>query len=211
MQIMYYGLSCFRFSSKPSGRGADDVVMYADPLYEKNIRSVYGKANIILCSQDKDCVTDAFKGEIKVFDSPGEYSALGVDILGISASAEKFENTIFVVRSEDIRIAHLGRLRRSLEEKELEKLGVVDILFLPVGGGDFLDAKRASQMVRTIEPKVVVPMMFDFSGTPYALDDVQKFLVEMGVSEVKKQDKWVFKKKDLPEKGVEVVLFSSQR
>jgi L-ascorbate metabolism protein UlaG (beta-lactamase superfamily) len=198
--------------SKPGGRATEDVVLYADPLNEKGIRSVYGKADIVLCSQgERGCSPDAFKGDTKVFDFPGEYSVQGINVFGIDDSREKEINTVFSFESEDIHVVHLGRARAEFEEKQLDSLGDVDILCVPVGGNGFMPAKEAAEIVRKIEPKIVIPMMYNIAGVPYALDEVKKFLSEMGSDASTPVDKFVCRKKDLPEKGITVVLLESQR
>ncbi len=213
MQISYYGLSCFRISSKPAGRATEDVLVYLDPVSEKGLRAVYGKTDIVLCSQGEGaCSTDITKGnDGMTFDFPGEYSVRGIDIVGIDAHSKSGANTLFILKSEEIRIAHLGRLRENLNEKQLESLGDVDVLLLPVGGGEYIDAKVAAEIVRKVEPKVVIPMMYDLPGIPYALEDLKKFLGEMGSDGGKGVDKWVFKKKDIAEKTLEVMVLTSQR
>lgn len=212
MQISYYGLSCFRFLTKPGGRATEDVVLYIDPLNEKGVRSVYGKGDIILCSQgENNCSTEMFKGDTKIFDLPGEYAVQGVNVFGVNASNGEGINIPFIFESEDIRVGHLGRAHKGLEEKQLELFEEIDILFVPVGGNKFMDAKTAAEVVRKIEPKVVIPMMYKISGIPYDLEDVKKFLGEMGVDSLRPTDKLVCKKKDIAEKGMEVVLLASQR
>lgn len=212
MQISYYGLSCFRFLSKPGGRSSEEIILYIDPLNEKGVRSVYGKADIVLCSQgEKKCSSETFKGETKIFDLPGEYSVRGIDIFGISASHTGKINTFFLFQTEEIRIAHLGRAVESLTEKELEQLGDVDILLIPVGGNDFMSAKIAAEIVRKIEPRIVIPMMYNITGVPYVLEGVKKFLGEMGVDELQEMEKFTCKEKDLPEKGAKVIALASQR
>lgn len=212
MQISYYGLSCFRFTSKPGGRATDDIILYIDPLNEKGVRSVYGKADIVLCSQEEEsCSADTFKGEAKVFDFPGEYSVKGINISGIDTSQEKAMNTIFSFSSESITIAHLGRARENFDDKFLEKLNQIDILFLPVGGNTFMESKKAAEIIRKIEPKIVIPMMYDLPGVPYKLNPIKDFLSEMGANAIDTIDKFVCRKKDLPEKGTEIVILASQR
>lgn len=212
MQISYYGLSCFRVATKPAGRATDEVVVYLDPINEKGVRAVYGKADVVLCSQGKDaCSMDGTKGEVVVFDFPGEYAIRGIDVIGIDASLEKNQNTVFVFESEDVRVAHLGRLRSELTEKQLDALAETDVLLVPVGGGEFIGMKAVLDIVRKLEPKVVIPMLYHIPNAPYSLEDVKKFLSEMGADGAQGVDKFVFKAKEIEEKRLEVVLLTSQR
>lgn len=213
MQITYYGLSCFRVATKPAGRATDEVVIYTDPINEKGVRAVYGKADIALCSQGKEnCSLDSEKGGVTIFDFPGEYSLRGVNIIGTDASTPEKPNTIFTFESEGIRITHLGRLGRELTEKQLDTLSETDILFVPIGGGDFLSAKSAISLLRKIEPKIVIPMLYTLPGIPHTFDSTEMFLSEMGVATTQEAlDKFICKEKDLEEKKMEIVILASQR
>ncbi len=215
MQIQYYGHSCFKITTKPAGRGQDDVVIFIDP-FDKSVglRPPQGNANLVLVTHDHPDHNnvEALKGEPSVIDIPGEYSVKGVNIMGISAyhdakeGAERGQNTIFVLESEEMRICHLGDLGHDLTEKQLEVINGVDILMVPIGGKYTIDGEKACDVVRKIEPNMVVPMHYKINGSTVDVADEKKFCSEMGNCPKDKISKFNIKKKDLEEKNMEVVL-----
>jgi L-ascorbate metabolism protein UlaG (beta-lactamase superfamily) len=93
--------------------------------------------------------------------------------------------TVYRVEVADVRIAVLGNISPKLSESQLESLGVIDILVLPVGGGGYtLDATSAASLVRAIEPKVVIPTHYADSSLQYEVpqDTLETFTKELGAS-----------------------------
>lgn len=95
--------------------------------------------------------------EVKVNDfilsGPGEYEISGIEITSVGK--------IYFFSAEDIRLAYLDKLDRPLTNEEQELVTDVDILFVPTGGGEVLDAKAANQIINQIEPRIVIPMYYD--------------------------------------------------
>lgn len=124
-------------------------------------------------------------------EGPGEYEIGDFSISGISATRhidtpdmERIA-TVYRVEVADVRIAVLGNIGPKLSESQLESLGVIDILILPVGGGGYtLDATSAASLVRAIEPKVVIPTHYADSGLQYEVpqDTLETFTKELGAS-----------------------------
>ncbi|MBQ9686925.1 MAG: MBL fold metallo-hydrolase [Oscillospiraceae bacterium] len=69
-------------------------------------------------------------------------------------------NTITVLRSEGVSVAHLGDLGHMLSEQQLRELGEITVLLIPVGGFYTINAEQARQLVRDIAPRAVVPMHY---------------------------------------------------
>lgn len=129
------------------------------------------------------------EGGMLRIDGPGEYEAGDFSIKGVSASRhidhetqEKLA-TIYRVDVGDIRMAILGNIAPQLSEEQLEEIGMVDILILPVGGGGYtLDATSAAAYVRQIDPKVVIPVHFADASLKYEVpqDTLEVFTKELG-------------------------------
>ena len=83
---------------------------------------------------------------------------------------------------DDVRVVAAGRLRRQLTEEEIDSLGHVDVLVIPVGGGDALGAIEAAKLVNAVEPGIVVPARYG-AGDGGEYDPVGKFAQEMGLAE----------------------------
>ena len=87
-------------------------------------------------------------------------------------------STVFIFEVGGLRIAHLGDLGHLLDDDELEAIGSVDVLLVPVGGATTLDAYHATRVVDQLHPRLmVVPMHYrtDVPGTK-DLDPVEPFL-----------------------------------
>jgi L-ascorbate metabolism protein UlaG (beta-lactamase superfamily) len=97
-----------------------------------------------------------------------------------------------------------------MKEEEVETLGEIDILILPVGGNTVLSASEAVKIVNEIEPKIVIPSHYKMPSLIFDLDGVEKFVKEMG-GKKEEMDKLVIKKKDLPEEGTKLVILEPLR
>ena len=122
-------------------------------------------------------------------EGPGEYEIGDFSLRGIAAqrhidtdSDEKIA-TIYRIGIGDIHVALLGNIAPKLSEEELEGIGVVDVLIIPVGGGGYtLDATSAATIVRQIEPKAVIPVHYADSALKYEVpqDTLETFTQELG-------------------------------
>lgn len=216
MTIQFLGVSCFKITTKI---GNDEVTIVTDPYSAK-----VGKlprnlsADILTVSRrthDHHNAVEAVaasspeasaKGERRPFtiEHPGEYEVKSIPIYGTPAAHEKKEskdyhrNTIFQFTVDGVRIAHLGGLQEALTDDQLAQLGEVDLLMIPVGGGDVLSASAAADLVARMEPRIVVPMHYKMKGLELAAGSVDPFLKEAGAKTVE-EDKLKIAKKDLPQ------------
>jgi L-ascorbate metabolism protein UlaG (beta-lactamase superfamily) len=114
-----------------------------------------------------------------------------------------------VIRIDDLAIAHLGDLGHELTDNKIEEIGDIDILLIPVGGVYTIDVKQANDVIREIQPSIVIPMHYateqHVKENFGKLSTVQDFLEEGGFSDVTPQEKLSITKQQLPEE-MEVVL-----
>jgi L-ascorbate metabolism protein UlaG (beta-lactamase superfamily) len=96
---------------------------------------------------------------------------------------------VYLIELDDVRVCHLGDLGHALDADMLETIGKVDVLLVPVGGGKTLEAAGAAEVVRQVEPRIVIPMHFALSAVKTELAPVERFLKEMGVTEAEPQPK----------------------
>ena len=122
-------------------------------------------------------------------EGPGEYEAADFSIRGTAAQRHVdtedsgLQSTIYRIEIGDIRIALLGNIADKLNEDQLEALGVVDILILPVGGGGYtLDATAAAVLARSIDAKAVIPIHYADKALKYEVpqDELSTFISELG-------------------------------
>jgi L-ascorbate metabolism protein UlaG (beta-lactamase superfamily) len=217
MIIQYYGHSCFKLTTKPAGRGQEDVTVFFDPFGKViGLRPPQGQADIVLISHDHPDHNNAaaLKGEPTVINIPGEYSLKGINIVGIDSlhdaneGKDRGHNTIFILETEELKICHLGDLGTDLDQKQLSEIDGVDVLMIPVGGGKYtIDGKKAEEIIKKIEPTIIIPMHYRIAGGAITdIDDEKKFCSEIGSCPREKVSKLNIKKKDLEGKVMEIVL-----
>jgi L-ascorbate metabolism protein UlaG (beta-lactamase superfamily) len=208
MQITWYGLSCFRLAE----RGLATVV--ADPYDSSQAGYSPLKLNsqIVTISHNSpghNCM-EAVTGSPHIITGPGEYEIGGVFITGIQTSSPKGEadtrNTLYVYVFYSLSVADLGDLNRAPTQSEVEAIGPVNIALVPVGGGNSLNAARAAEVVSLLEPNMVVPMHYATPGCRLPLDGLNKFLKEMGISEIETQPSLEIGEIALPEETKIIVL-----
>lgn len=145
---------------------------------------------------------------ILIIDGPGEYEVHGFSVVGVAVNNyQDFERNlksenIYGIEVEELKIAVLGNVEAKLTDDQLEAIGMVDILILPIGGGGYtLYGKEAALLVKQIAPKIVVPTHYADGSINYEIpqDSDEEFRKELGV-EFESRDKLVIKKiTDLPE------------
>jgi L-ascorbate metabolism protein UlaG (beta-lactamase superfamily) len=131
----------------------------------------------------------------------------GVQMDGQGKKAEeKPHNTLYVFDYMGITVAHLGDLRSVPPQNEIEALGTVHIVLVPVGGGSGLNAAKAAEIVSLLEPNIVIPMHFNTPAVKVPLDRLDKFLKEMGLHEAETMPSLKVTKSSLPEETKVIVL-----
>src|SRR3989338_6197749 len=217
MNIVWKGQSCFQITASP--QKGEQVSIVIDPFDESTGLKVPSlPADILLITHDhldhnnKKAVTN----NPFIIDGPGEYERKGVFIEGIPAfhddkeGKERGLDTIYTIEAEEMRICHLGDFgQKELTPEQLEKIGDIDILMIPVGGVFTIDAKEASKVIAQIEPRVVIPMHYSVPKLKIKLDGIEPFLNEMGRKSVEPQEKLLVKKKDLIEEETKIVVLQS--
>ncbi len=206
MEIIWHGQSFFEINSKdPSAR------IVIDPFDETiGLKVAKPEADILLISHNhRDHANKkAVKGHPLIIEEPGEYEAHDIYIKSIasfhddSQGAARGLNNIYVFQAEGITVCHLGDFgQKELSDEQLEAIGDVDILMVPIGGKYTLDAKGAAKVVSQVEPRLVIPMHYQVPGLKEELDSLDNFVKEMGFTPEAPEKKLRLKKTNLsPEK-----------
>lgn len=177
MELQYHGANCIKISTKKTS------IVIDDNLAALGGKSVAGSKDIVLATGGITVPTDVHFA----IDQPGEYEVSDVSIQGIPARSHMDEEkglstTMYRIILDGVRIGVVGHIYPSLSDTQLEALGTIDILFVPVGGNGYtLDGIGAQKVIKDIEPSVVVPTHFDESGLNFEvpqtpLDDAVKAL-----------------------------------
>jgi len=216
MIITWQGHSCFKIQDKV---GPEGVTLVTDPFdKEVGLKVPNFEADIVTISHDHHDHNnaDALRGTPFIVNCAGEYDFKGVLVEGIDSyhdekkGEERGANIIYRIEIDDISVAHLGDLGDVLDNAQLEKLVGTDILLIPVGGKYTLDAKKAVEVISQIEPRIVIPMHYrtkDSKNEQKNLDDVEKFIKELGLTPTY-EEKLKISKKDLPSEDMELIILS---
>jgi L-ascorbate metabolism protein UlaG (beta-lactamase superfamily) len=187
MEIVWYGLSCFRLTERKHASIVTDPYNGSLGLPQLKL-----KADVVTISHDaKGHNHDkAVTGVQHTLTGPGEYEIGNVFIHGIMTptDAKTSRNVVFMYDFNGITVAHLGDMQKVPSQTHIEALEEVNILLLPVGGGNSLNAAQASELVSMLEPNIVIPMHYQLPDIKVELDEVDRFLKEMGVTEPKQED-----------------------
>jgi L-ascorbate metabolism protein UlaG (beta-lactamase superfamily) len=215
MTIFWHGQSCFQIISSQGKNNHVNIVI--DPYSEDiGLKVPKLEADILLITHghhDHNNIK-AVAGTPFLINGPGEYEIKEVFIQGIpafhdsSSGKERGVNTIYTIEAEELRICHLGDLgQKELTPEQIDKIGQVDILMIPVGGVYTISAKEAVKIMSQIEPNIIIPMHYQLPKLKLKLDGLDKFLKTMGIKKLDSLPKLSIKKKDvLPEEAKIIVL-----
>jgi L-ascorbate metabolism protein UlaG (beta-lactamase superfamily) len=212
MEITWYGHSCFRLTER------NFATVVTDPFDSKTIgyEPLKLKADIVTVSHAAagHNNAEAVKGTSHVIDGPGEFEIGGVFITGVQTETpggkkkkkDEVRNTLYVFDYDGITVAHLGDLEQIPSQAEIEALGTVNVVLVPVGGGGGLNAAKAAEVISLLEPNLVVPMHYATPDAKVSLDSLNKFVKEMGLSKPEVQPSLKVTRSGLPDETHVVVL-----
>jgi len=164
MEVQFFGANCVRLSTKKAN------IVIDDNLSEVGLKSVLKTGDIALFTMahgDPNVETKL------VIDQPGEYEVSDTSIQGIAARAHIDEEdqqnaTIFKIIGEDIRVVIVGHVYPELSDVQLESLGTVDVLIIPIGNAGYtLDSIGALKLIKKIEPKIIIPTHYADKAIKY--------------------------------------------
>ena len=181
MKIKWLGHACFLITSK------DGIKIITDPYAVGggiNYSPIEESADVVLVSHghaDHNNVS-AVRGKPEVMRDSGVKTAKGIQFKGVatyhdpSRGKQRGTNTVFCFNLDDIKLCHSGDLGHPLRSEQVNEIGSVDILFVPVGGFYTIDAGGGSQVCQQLEAKVIIPMHFKTPKCAYPIATVDDFL-----------------------------------
>lgn len=211
MKITWFGQGCFQIITKE--REHPQVSIITDPFDEDmDLKAPWKKADILLLSKkNKEEEVKKIAPQAFLIASPGEYEVKNVFIQGVKIKPkdEKTERTtVYTIKAEEFRICFLGAFSKGeLSSEEVDNIGDVDILIVPIGGGKTIDSKQALKMISQIEPKTVVPMHYHIPGVRTKTEGLDNFLKAFGQESVQQDVSLTAKFKDIPKEDAETKVF----
>ncbi len=216
MEISWLGHSCFGLRGKNAVLVTDPFLPQQKDAAGGNLKLTTTPTSIVTVSQrhSQQDYLAGITGKPRVVQGPGEYEISDVLITGVASSYNETHaptykhNTIYVIHMDELVICHLGHLSHPLQEEQLEEVADADILFVPIGGNETLNAAQAAETVSQVEPRVIIPMLYQWSESEPS-NALTKFCGEMGVESINPQPRYNITKSSLPT-STQVVLLSSR-
>jgi L-ascorbate metabolism protein UlaG (beta-lactamase superfamily) len=182
MKLKFYGHAAFLITSNQGTKIITDPYKpgaFGAISYEK----ISDEVDVVLVSHDHDDHNSSgeLAGNPEVVRTPGKQSVRGIEFNGIptfhdtSSGKERGKNIIFSFTVDGITICHLGDLGHTLSGEEVEAIGSVDLLLLPVGGGYTIDSKAASEVALQLNPSIIIPMHFKTEKCELPITSVEEF------------------------------------
>jgi L-ascorbate metabolism protein UlaG (beta-lactamase superfamily) len=167
MKIRWFGQSCFLFTAE------DGTKIVTDP-YSKAFGSLSGyklpeiEANIVTVSHNHNDHNNvgAVHGDFVLIKDPGSFSEEGIHVKGIPtfhdnvSGAKRGKNIVYHFKIDGLNVCHCGDLGHLLSPEQIKEIGKVDILLLPIGGRATLGANGAAEVMKQLDPSVVIPMHY---------------------------------------------------
>ncbi len=205
MDMQFYGANCLVLTGKQARVVVDDTTSI------NGGKSIVKEGDICLFTAPHE---GAQAGAKLVVDMPGEYEASGVSVFGIQARAHMDEEgrhtaTMYKITWGDTTVLVTGHVYPKLSDADLEAIGLVDVMFVPVGGNGYTtDATGALQLIKQVEPKVVIPTHYAESGVSYEVPQapLDEALKTMGMEPKETAKKYQFKPAEVTDTTQLVVL-----
>jgi len=204
MDVQFYGANCIVFSNKELRLVVDDN------LAQLGAKSVTKPDDVVLFTGPHDEKPVARM----LIDIPGEYEIGNVSIQGIPARAHMDEagtlhGTMYKLTVGELVYLVTGHIYPELSDEQLEAIGMVDVMFTPVGGNGFtLDPVGAQKVIRAVEPKVVVPTHYEDTKLQFEVPQqpLENAIKEMSLEPKERVEKLRLKAADLSDITQLIVL-----
>jgi L-ascorbate metabolism protein UlaG (beta-lactamase superfamily) len=208
MELEYFGANCVKITTKKASLVVDDN------LEQLGLKGITKPRDIAVYTSATEGTNP---GAYFTIAAPGEYEVSDVSIQGIAARAhmdqEGTKNAViyrFVI--DDVRVAVVGHIYPELSDEQLEALGMIDILFVPIGGNGYtLDGIGALKVIKKIEPKIVIPTHYADSQVKYEVPqtELEEAIKNLGMEVHETHDRFKFKSGELSE-GMKLVVLKRQ-
>ena len=208
MDVQFYGANCLAVTV-----GGARIVI-DDTLADMGGKTVAKAGDVVLYTHAHGSAPEGVK---LVIDQPGEYEVSDISIYGIQARGHMDEEkqrsaTMYKLIAKDLRLLVTGHVFPKLKESQLEAIGTVDIMVVPVGGNGYtLDPVGALELIKEVEPKLVIPTYYadDKLSFPMPAQTLDQALTALGMEPKERTAKLKLKHGDLDETTQLVVLEKS--
>jgi len=205
MDIQFYGANCIIITTKQVR------LVFDDNLASLGAKSVSREGDICFFTSPHP---EPVAGAKMLVDIPGEYEISGVSVHGLQARAHidtdaERNAVMYKVTIGDTKILVTGHIFPKLSEAKLEDIGLVDVMLVPVGGNGYtLDPEGALQVIKQVEPKIVIPTNYADAALHYEVPQqtLEDTLKVIGIQPKESIKKFTFKPAEVSDATQLVIL-----
>lgn len=200
MHISWLGQTCVKLQTKFEDQDINIIIDPYRPDTGEFPRSFSPQIAIYSKGQEN---TVTLSGTPFIMDTLGEFETKEIMVMAYPGEEG---NIIYRINAESMSIVHLGRMSKKPNIEELEKIGSIDILLLPVGNNKtYLNAEDAASIVTALEPRIIIPIAYQCDSDKSAAP-VSEFIKETGIKPEITDKKIILKKKDLPQDDTKMIV-----
>lgn len=209
MTLEWFGEGCFKITET----GNRFSILIETPSKDSGLPTPRHKTDVYLSvfSNLSDSLFHSNKKENEIFiiNNAGDYELKDNFIRGMVVSVnDGLVKSIYTIKMEDIRVAYLGMINNKEWTPEVGNfLGEVDIMLIPIGGGEMLDGVQAVEVIKQVEPKIVIPMYYKIPGLKIKRGELSAFLNKMEIKKAEEMDKLLIKSRELENWGEEIKVY----
>ena len=181
MKIKWLGHSAFLITSTAGIKIVTDPYTIGNGINYLPIEELSDIVTVSHIHGDHSNIS-AVKGSPVILKEQGSYHIKGIDIKGVQVyhdntlGSQRGRNLVFCFKVDGVVVCHAGDLGHTLSQGQIDEIGQVDVLMLPIGGFYTIDAREASIIAQSLKPRIVIPMHYKTSSTDYPISGVQPFL-----------------------------------
>ncbi|MCM1989905.1 MBL fold metallo-hydrolase [Oceanirhabdus seepicola] len=212
MNIFYIGHSTYYINTGEFKIITDPGEFVIKRLEKKELLNKITHVTISHSHFDHSFIND-FSGDVTIVNKCDVYENKHLRIMGFRSYHDNYkgykrgENIIYLTKVGNLNLCHLGDIGHTLDDNFIDKLGSIDILFIPVGGNMTIDGKVASDLVHKLSPKLVLPMHYRTPDFPLPIEGLEKFLYEVNLPIIHKKSLEI-NSNDLKNEKPKVILLS---
>lgn len=167
MKVTWFGHSCFMAETAEGSVVFDPY----SPGYIPGIEMPVVRADAVICSHGHG--DHNYAAGVQLTGNKPAFGLVQLDTFHDEAGGTKRgKNTVSLIEAEGLRLAHMGDLGHELSAEQIEALGRVDVLLIPVGGFYTIDAAAAKKVADSLGAKIVIPM--HYSGDGFGLNEIAR-------------------------------------
>ena len=170
VRISYVGHATFLIESPQGVKIATDYNDYVKPRVIPDIATMNHAHSTHYTDNPDPAIKHVLRGWGPSPDEPARHDIQVGDVRVrnvptnirnyVTGSTEKHGNSIFIFEIANLCIAHLGHLHHTLTQQQLNEIGRIDAVMVPVDGSVTLDLEGMAEVLKSLKAPLMLPMHY---------------------------------------------------